>query len=521
MRIALFLSAIIISTAVNIFGQQNCLTKQEAENVIARLDSPAPKNEDLRRELLKMRETREKVEAKLLNKLNNSQKILLEREQLGRTQFMRLCQIIKENGWLNKETVKPEGVEAALYVIANNRAFDWQYEMLGVLVAAANKNIISKNYLAPIVDNIRVGRNMPQIFGTQARIKDGIVYIYPLLNESRVDEWRKSYNLPPINTFIRELEDRFIMPVLKSSRPLKMPKAAQKAAKDETAILGVTDEENEILEINTKLVSLNVQILNQNLTNADNLNLKQEDFAVYENGKEQKISFFSNAEQPFDLILLLDFSGSTLDQQDLIKKAAQRFVEVARPTDRISVVGFTNEIRVISDLTTNKQQLIENIKSIKMQGGSRIWDALNYTYKNIIEKQSQGRRSAVIFMTDGLDGSLNTTFADLIEVVRQGETTIFPVYLDSSYYQLPKTAQMAETSMAMLARESGGKLHPARKIKDLIGIYEQIIKDLSRVYSISYEPSDETRDGSWRELQVKVKSQPDLIVRSRQGYYAN
>lgn len=509
---------------LNVNGQERCLSGQEADSIIARIDSPQiPANkDDLRKELLKMRETREKLEAKLLDKLDKSQNILIEREKLGRNNLLRVCQMIKENGWLTKEAIKQDGVEAVIYIISNNREFDLQLEMLKVLAAAANKELIPKNYLAPIVDNIRIGRNLPQIFGTQAKIKDNVVYIYPLLNENRLDEWRKSYNLPPMATTIREMEDRFMMPVLKMSRPAKMPNAKQNTdTKDVTAVLGVKNDEDEILEINTKLVNLNVQILNPDLTNADNINLKKEDFAVYENGQEQQISFFSNTDQPFDLVLLLDFSGSTVSKQGLIKKAAERFVQLARPSDRIAVVAFTDEIRMIQDLTTNRQQLIESIKNIKMSGGSRIWDALKYTYDNIIDKESRERRSAVVFMTDGLDGSQNITYADLIEKVRQSETTIFPVFLDPSYYQLSTTSRMAEKSMSMLAQESGGQLYPAKNLKDLVGIYEQIVKDLSRVYSISYEPTDETRDGSWRELKVKIKSQPNLIVRSRQGYYAN
>lgn len=513
-----------IFSAANVFAQERCVNKQEADAVIARFNSPPAKNDNLRRELLKMREVREKLETKMLDTSGDRQNILRERAQLGRTQLLRVCEVIRQNGFPTKESLKPDGFEAAFYVITNNRAFDLQSELIPVLAAATSKEILPRNYFAQIVDNIRIGRGLPQIFGTQAKIVKDVIYLYPLLNENRVAEWRKSYNLPPLANFIRELEYRHSMPVLKSSRPANLEKVKQASekskTKDEAAALGF-ESEDEILTVNTKLVNLNVQILNQDLTSADSLNLTQNDFAVYENGKEQPISFFSNTDQPFDLVLLLDFSGSTIDKQDLIKKAAQRFVELARPADRVAVIAFTHEIRIVSDLTTDRQTLNKEIKKLEMKGGSRIWDALKFTYKNIIEKQSHGRRSAVVFMTDGVDGSLNTTYADLMEIVRQGETTIFPVYLDPGDYEAPKARQMAEKSMAMLAEESGGQIYPTRKIKDLVGIYERVVKDLSRVYSISYEPTDDTRDGAWRELQVKIKSQPNLVVRSRQGYYAN
>ena len=537
MRISLKIPALIFCLAgvlySNARGQEICLTKEESANVIARLDNmqPPANAKDLGQELVKMREMREQLEAKLLNNLSDPQAILREREQLGRKQLLRLCQMTKENGLLTRKMLKaekeqldpflPDPFEAEFFVISNNRSIDLQLQLLQVLAAAANKNLVPKNYLAPIVDNIRVVKGLPQIFGTQAKVRDNVLYIFPLLNESKLAEWRKAYNLEPMAMFIRELEDRYIMPVLKMSRPPISAGAQQKTANDETSILGVNNDEDEVLEIDTKLVNINVQVLNQDLTNADALALKQDDFAVYENGKEQKISFFSSTDKPFDLVLLLDFSGSTASKKDLIRKAAQRFIELARPADRIAIVAFTNEMRIVSDLSNDRAALIASIKDLKMNGGSRIWDALKYTYKNIISKESQGRRSAIVFMTDGEDGSLNTTYADLMEIVRQGETTIFSVYLDTSYYQLPKRAQMSEKSMSMLAQESGGKIYSVQKLKDLTGVYEQVVNDLSRVYSISYEPSDEKRDGGWRELQVKIRNRPSLVARSRPGYYAN
>jgi len=73
-----------------------------------------------------------------------------------------------------------------------------------------------------------------------------------------------------------------------------------------------------------------------------------------------------------------------------------------------------------ADLTTDKKDLIKKIKAVDMNGGSFIWDSLKYTYDNILKKESSGRRSAVVFMTDGEDGSRDTTFTDLMETVELG-----------------------------------------------------------------------------------------------------
>jgi len=73
----------------------------------------------------------------------------------------------------------------------------------------------------------------------------------------------------------------------------------------------------------------------------------------------------------------------------------------------------------------------------------------------------------------------------------------------------------------MLAEESGGQLYKAKGINDLNGIYEQVVNDLGKVFSIGFEPKNEKRDGSWRDVTVKIKTQPNLVAKTRRGYYAN
>jgi Ca-activated chloride channel homolog len=316
------------------------------------------------------------------------------------------------------------------------------------------------------------------------------------------------------------------MPVLKSHRqPVPPGLRRKKNEKDkDTEILGISDDENEAITVETRLVNLNVRVLTQDLKNPVGLKLTKDDFTVLEDGAEQEISFFSNTEQPFDLVLLLDFSGSTIEKRGLIKKAAQRFVELARPIDRVAVVAFATDIKTISELTTDKNALNQKIKDIELDGASPIWDSLRFVYDNILKEKIAGRRSAVVFMTDAEDNSLNTTFADAMEMVRRGDTTIFPVYLGrqrSFNGWQERYLRKSQQSLSMLAEESGGQFYKANDAGDLKGIYEQVVNELGQVYSIGYEPKSEIRDGGWRALTVQIKTQPNLIARTRRGYYAN
>jgi len=526
MKRAVIFSAILLSFVVTAAAQDDvCLTPADAKKVIESLDSPAAaENKKLRAELLAMREERGKLDAKITGDVQKNQALIPEANQMGVKHLARVCRILKENGWIAKESVSQDGFEAFVFLITNNKNIRAQQELLPVLVEAAKKSLIGNPLLASMVDGIRVGTGLPQIFGTQAAIRNNVVYLHPIQNEEKVDEWRKMYGLLPLAHQIRVFEAQYQMPVLKSQRQPTPPVLTSKKNDGETEILGLSDDEDETISVETRLVNLNVRVLTQGLKAPAGLKLTKDDFTVIENGAEQEIAFFSNTEQPFDLVLLLDFSGSTVEKRGLIKKAAQRFVELVRPGDRVAVVVFASDIKLVSELSGDKQALDQAIRSIQLDGASSVWDSLKFVYDNIFKEKTAGRRSAVVFMTDAEDNSLHTTFADAVEIVRRGETTIFPVYIgEQRGYDKPSAAAIRKQQqmLSMLAEESGGQSYSARNIKDLSGIYEQVVNELGQIYSIGYEPKTDTRDGGWRTLEVRIKNQPNLVTRTRRGYYAN
>jgi VWFA-related protein len=293
-----------------------------------------------------------------------------------------------------------------------------------------------------------------------------------------------------------------------------------------------TEPPDDTISIDSDLVDLNVSVFSRNPKTPVG-DLQQKDFVVLENGNPEEISFFAAASTPFDLVLLIDLSGSTADKLDLIKKSARRFVEAARPTDRIGIVTFTSVTQIISQLTSDRQALFERIKKIeKPVGGTNFWDALHFVLKQMLG-QSQ-RRSAVIAMTDGVDNALpglvgngsSITFAELLEDVRRSDTIVMPIYLDTEREMIKQGRAnelaylYARSGLAQLASESGSILYGARKVEDLKGVYEQVIRDLGTVYSIGYRPRNTERNGSWRSVTVQLVGRPDLAARTKRGYYA-
>jgi VWFA-related protein len=295
-----------------------------------------------------------------------------------------------------------------------------------------------------------------------------------------------------------------------------------------------TADETETVRVETELVDLNVSVFSRERGRAVG-QLQQKDFEVFENGAPEEITFFASASTPFDLVLLIDLSGSTSDKLDLVRKSARRFVEAARPVDRISIVTFTDAAHVVAPLMSDHDELIRRIKKIKKpNGGTNFWDALGYVLTHVLSGSRGVRRSAVVCMTDGVDNALpdvpgdgsQTSFAALMEIVRRSGSIVLPIYLDTEEEMvregraLPQAYFLARHQLLILADESGGIFYQAREVEDLKGVYEQVMNDLSTVYSIGYRPANRQRDGSWRSVSVRLAGRPDLWARTKRGYYA-
>ncbi len=290
----------------------------------------------------------------------------------------------------------------------------------------------------------------------------------------------------------------------------------------------------ETIRVESDLVDLKVSVVSLNPQNPSP-ELLQKDFVVFEDGKPQDISFFAAADAPFDLVLLLDLSGSTNDKLKLIRNSAKRFVAATRPTDRVSVVAFTDVATVVCPLTQDRRLLKDSIDDIeKPVGGTKFWDSLRAVLAILDASHNPLRRRAVVVMTDGVDNALpdvfgpgsQTSFDQLLRIVRTSEALVFPIYLDTEpevvkRHLAPRDAYtIARDQLARLAQASGSRLYRANKLKDLDDVYEQVIRDLGRIYSIGYTPTNTLRDGKWRAVNVQIQTRQDVMARTKEGYFS-
>jgi len=290
----------------------------------------------------------------------------------------------------------------------------------------------------------------------------------------------------------------------------------------------------ETIRIDSDLVDLKVSVLGFP-SNAPPPILDPKDFLVLEDGVPQEITFFAAADTPFDLVLLLDLSGSNSKKLKMIRNSAKRFVDAARDIDRIALVTFTDQPAVYSTFSLDRKKLKKTIDEMdEAIGGTNFWDSMDYVLSDLIPQGSGLRRSAIVVMTDGVDNALpdisgpgsRITFPGLLERIRNSESIVFPIYLDTEEenvkrFHVPRAAYaQAREQLGQIASLCGTPLYQAARLSDLDAVYAQVVRDLSTVYSIGYNPTNKSLDGKWRSVEVSLTRHSDLFARTKRGYYA-
>ncbi len=514
-------------------AQTKCLTDDELKRIIAQANAPQREsfNQELQTKLLKLKEKSQKRFNETIAE-KKSDEVLKKRMRESREKnSAELCPILKQYGWPSAALVGLDGVEAAFSILKNSASLDMQRQLMPVIVAATQRGEIDRGDFAGYVDRLRLSAGLKQLFGTQASIRDGFLVLYPIEAESLVDARRREFHLAPLSEYLRNLQRTYRMPLIRSpERPVLITANQSRQNNAGSDLLTeVTNDDVDVVRVDTSLVNLDVSVYNPKLR-THVTDLEQKDFKVIEDGHEETISFFSATHVPFDLVLVLDLSGSTQNKRDLIRKSTQHFIEAARPADRLAIVTFSDDINVVAPLTQDRAKLINSVQNIDGQGGSRVWDALKFTLDKVFGPKTTDRRRAVVFMTDGADNALSgwanvgsaISFADLLEAVRRTDVLIVPIYLDTEGGDpfSHRIYENARKTLARLAEESDGLYYKAKKIGDLNGVYEQVIDDLGKIYSLGYKPTNALHDGSWRAVNVQIVNRPELMPRVRPGYYA-
>ena len=326
-----------------------------------------------------------------------------------------------------------------------------------------------------------------------------------------------------------------------SDSPAKQPElvgannAKRPSGTSDGPVPGDDISEGDVIRVDSQLVTMNISVIDRG-TNRGLMGLGRSDFKLFEDGEEQRILQFESSNAPFDLVLLIDLSGSTREVVKLIRAAAVRFVEAARPADRIGVITFAGQPTVVSTLTADRDLLRQRIETIDTaRGDTKLYDATNFAMETVLKESKKSRRTAIVLMSDGLDGTIpgisgqqgsRTSYQDTLRNIQEFDGVLYTLWLNTEYEAMspldtqPEAFDMGYDRMKEMADTGGGVFYKVERLTDLAGAYEQVVADLGTMYSLAYRPSNNTRDGRWRAIRIGV-NRANAVPRGKRGYYAN
>lgn len=281
-----------------------------------------------------------------------------------------------------------------------------------------------------------------------------------------------------------------------------------------------------VFAVETELVNLTLTVLDK----AGNLvtDLEAQDFQVFEDGRPQRIEMFGRAQDGglpldprtnralvLDLGLLMDTSESMVKELKLSQQAAIRFLQAVPRARDLVTVFFDQDIQVSRYDSEQQQGLVDRIQSLKGGGWTALYDAIA-VYLSRLEDSGPGRKVLVLF-TDGEDSRSATTLGEVLKLVRASPVTVYAISFSQG---LTRSRQLpAQAFLRGIVEMTGGEVFQPTSGRDLPGIYDKILQQLSAQYVIGYQSDNPKRDGRFRRLKVEA-AEPALRVRHREGYVA-
>jgi len=206
------------------------------------------------------------------------------------------------------------------------------------------------------------------------------------------------------------------------------PNAGQRPAGNAPVNDPTEVDENEVVRVNTSLVTIPVSVMDRAGKYVPSV--RQQEFRIWEEGVEQEIAYFATVEKPFTVALVIDTSGSTRYRLTEIQDAAISFVNQLRPEDRVLVVSFDDDVRVLSEATSDRARLRDAIRRVRPGEGTKLYDAVDFIINERFNR-IDGRKAILLF-TDGVDtSSRRASYQSNTRDAEELDALIYPVQYDT------------------------------------------------------------------------------------------
>jgi Ca-activated chloride channel homolog len=250
------------------------------------------------------------------------------------------------------------------------------------------------------------------------------------------------------------------------------------------------------------------------------IGLDQDNFQLFENKKRQEIKNFSNEDTPVSIGILVDISGSMSYKLQRAREAVQQFCDAANPQDEFFLITFADAPALVSDFTTDAQQITNDLLTTRSKGQTSLLDAIYMGVKKM--REAHYARKALLILSDGGDNHSRYSEHDVKSAVRESDISIYAVGTYDRWVNSQEEL-MGPELLSTIADMTGGVSFTLNSPNDMPSVTRNIGTRLRHQYVIAYQPKAAPHDGKWHKISVKLrlpKKFPFLHVDARTGYYS-
>lgn len=256
--------------------------------------------------------------------------------------------------------------------------------------------------------------------------------------------------------------------------------------------------------------------------------LKQEDFHIFEDGKEQEIRAFSHEELPLAVALVVDNSSSIMAALHELRSGALDTLALLKPDDKVAIFSFGEKPEMVEGLTSDHEALSVDLWALSPYGGTALNDAL-YDAALYLGREASQRRRAVILVSDNEPSDEETR--DVPQVVRAAQQSGTPIYsVKVGFLQHSRTfflthSEARSHDVEKICRQTGGEMIDTRSGVSVSSAMATILTWLKQGYTLGYSPTNKRPDGTYRAIEVRLNERRDshlhkYTIYARPGYYA-
>jgi VWFA-related protein len=262
------------------------------------------------------------------------------------------------------------------------------------------------------------------------------------------------------------------------------------------------------------------------VTDAQNrfvLGLEKNDFQLFEDGVQQEIATLSGEDAPLSVGLVFDESGSMDNKLQTSRGATLRFLKFMNKDDEAFLVEFSDIAKISVGFTADPAEIQGALNNSQPGGLTAMLDGINVALHEM--KKAKNPRKAIVIISDGGDNHSHYTAAEIESVVREADVQVYAMGVFEPVVSLGLSPEeiSGPRLLSEIATQTGGRAFAAALSSDLPAVTARIAVELRNQYVLGYYPKNQTRDGKYRHVEVKLSQPPAMSLLKphwRLGYYA-